>query len=92
MPNGIRNFSESMRERLTSPAHQFRFPFDVASGIRHSAFRTGDGEASQGELPRHHPFWAAVACSALMAGLHLVIVFFQRHIVSGVAHTGLAGQ
>ncbi|MCT2591202.1 carbohydrate ABC transporter permease [Streptomyces sp. N2-109] len=38
--------------------------------------------------------WAQLMAGGLMAGLPLVIVFvfFQRQIVSGVAHTGLAGQ
>jgi len=38
--------------------------------------------------------WAQLMAGGLMAGLPLiiVIVFFQRQIVAGVAHTGLAGQ
>ena len=38
--------------------------------------------------------WAQLMAGGLMAGLPLVVVFvfFQRQIVSGVAHTGLAGQ
>ncbi|WP_393057865.1 carbohydrate ABC transporter permease [Streptomyces sp. LN549] len=38
--------------------------------------------------------WAQLMAGGLMAGLPLifVFVFFQRQIVSGVAHTGLAGQ
>ncbi|GGV40690.1 sugar ABC transporter permease [Streptomyces longisporoflavus] len=38
--------------------------------------------------------WAQLMAGGLMAGLPLVIVFvfFQRQIISGVAHTGLAGQ
>lgn len=38
--------------------------------------------------------WAQVMAGGLIAGLPLVIVFvfFQRQIVAGVAHTGLAGQ
>ncbi|MDK1343926.1 carbohydrate ABC transporter permease [Streptomyces sp. 378] len=38
--------------------------------------------------------WAQLMAGGLMAGLPLIIVFvfFQRQIVSGVAHTGLAGQ
>ncbi|MGP3632075.1 carbohydrate ABC transporter permease [Streptomyces sp. 24-1644] len=38
--------------------------------------------------------WAQLMAGGLIAGLPLVIVFvfFQRQIVSGVAHTGLAGQ
>ncbi|MDQ0748204.1 multiple sugar transport system permease protein [Streptomyces africanus] len=38
--------------------------------------------------------WAQLMAGGLMAGLPLIIVFvfFQRQIVAGVAHTGLAGQ
>ncbi|WP_449352615.1 carbohydrate ABC transporter permease [Streptomyces shaanxiensis] len=38
--------------------------------------------------------WAQLMAGGLMAGLPLIIVFvfFQRQIVTGVAHTGLAGQ
>ncbi len=38
--------------------------------------------------------WAQLMAGGLLAGfpLLLVFVFFQRQIVSGVAHTGLAGQ
>ncbi|MBG0855513.1 carbohydrate ABC transporter permease [Streptomyces spinoverrucosus] len=38
--------------------------------------------------------WAQLMAGGLMAGLPLVIafIFFQRQIVAGVAHTGLAGQ
>ena len=38
--------------------------------------------------------WAQLMACGLMAGLPLIIVFvfFQRQIVAGVAHTGLAGQ
>ncbi|MEV8564562.1 carbohydrate ABC transporter permease [Streptomyces sp. NPDC051322] len=38
--------------------------------------------------------WAQLMAGGLIAGLPLIIVFifFQRQIVSGVAHTGLAGQ
>lgn len=38
--------------------------------------------------------WAQLMAGGLMAGLPLIIVFvfFQRQIISGVAHTGLAGQ
>ncbi|MFC8126563.1 carbohydrate ABC transporter permease [Streptomyces sp. NPDC057302] len=38
--------------------------------------------------------WAQLMAGGLMAGLPLIVVFvfFQRQIVSGVAHTGLAGQ
>ncbi|MEU9169102.1 carbohydrate ABC transporter permease [Streptomyces sp. NPDC048420] len=38
--------------------------------------------------------WAQLMAGGLMAGLPLIIVFvfFQRRIVAGVAHTGLAGQ
>ena len=38
--------------------------------------------------------WAQLMAGGLMAGLPLitVFVFFQRQIVAGVAHTGLAGQ
>ncbi len=38
--------------------------------------------------------WAQLMAGGLMAGLPLIVVFvfFQRHIVAGVAHTGLAGQ
>ncbi|MET9514855.1 carbohydrate ABC transporter permease [Streptomyces sp. NPDC002994] len=38
--------------------------------------------------------WAQLMAGGLIAGLPLVVVFvfFQRQIVSGVAHTGLAGQ
>ncbi|MCI3269928.1 carbohydrate ABC transporter permease [Streptomyces cylindrosporus] len=38
--------------------------------------------------------WAQLMAGGLMAGLPLIVVFvfFQRQIVAGVAHTGLAGQ
>ncbi|CAM5523743.1 carbohydrate ABC transporter permease [Streptomyces hirsutus] len=38
--------------------------------------------------------WAQPMAGGLMAGLPLIVVFvfFQRQIVAGVAHTGLAGQ
>jgi multiple sugar transport system permease protein len=38
--------------------------------------------------------WSQLMAGGLIAGLPLIIVFvfFQRQIVSGVAHTGLAGQ
>ncbi|MFI9149412.1 carbohydrate ABC transporter permease [Streptomyces sp. NPDC053367] len=38
--------------------------------------------------------WAQLMAGGLMAGLPLIVVFvfFQRRIVAGVAHTGLAGQ
>lgn len=38
--------------------------------------------------------WSQLMAGGLIAGLPLVVVFvfFQRQIVSGVAHTGLAGQ
>ncbi|MFD4558577.1 carbohydrate ABC transporter permease [Streptomyces sp. NPDC058469] len=38
--------------------------------------------------------WAQLMAGGLMAGLPLIIVFvfFQRQIVAGIAHTGLAGQ
>lgn len=38
--------------------------------------------------------WAQLMAGGLMAGLPLIVVFvfFQRQIVTGVAHTGLAGQ
>lgn len=38
--------------------------------------------------------WAQLMAGGLMAGLPLIIVFvfFQRQIVTGIAHTGLAGQ
>lgn len=38
--------------------------------------------------------WAQLMAGGLLAGLPLIVVFvfFQRQIVAGVAHTGLAGQ
>ena len=38
--------------------------------------------------------WAQLMAGGLMAGVPLIVVFvfFQRQIVAGVAHTGLAGQ